>query len=316
MSRPLYLVGLTIRPTRVALLVRNNKKISMNLPPRSIIIALSSAALALLFILIAPSSSQNSLEAKIATTTSFEFAADEENFFVGEELQYNVSYSIFDIGLVKMQILDTAMRNGIKVYKAKAYLDSYSGLPFVNLHQVFYSEMDTDAFSQFFVTHTTNKPEQMPYVKNVFDYKKNKVTYQYGVDPNDVINKTGEEPISGLQLDGLSLFYYARKNFRQQKKISVPVFVSEKSYKTNFNFMNKIGSQKIDAVNYPVEIVEFDGTSDFTGVFGLTGYFQGYFSNDGAGIPIVAKMKVILGSVHIELIKWTRPGWMPPKAKE
>ena len=277
-------------------------------------ITIGSAFTALLCILVAPTAATTGLEAKTPLSFAFEIQDDGE-YVIGEELQYNVSYSIFDIGMVKMQILDTASRNGRTVYKAKAYLDSYSGVPFVDLHQVFYSEMTIDGYSQLFVTHTTTKPDNMPYVKYNFDYKKNRLYFEMGSDPGGIVKRTGEEPIYEEQLDGLSLFFYARKNFRQEKKYSVPVLVNEKSYKTHFNFMNKIGKQEIDAVKYPVETVEFDGTSDFTGVFGLTGYFQGYFSNDDAGIPIVAKMKVILGSVHIELIKWTRPGWVPPKAK-
>ncbi len=287
----------------------------MSVSPRVLNIIFFSTVSALLIVLIAPYSFQNSVEAKIATTVEVDLPADDGNFIIGEELQYNVSYSVFDIGLVKLQILDSATRNGSKVYRAKAFIDSYSGLPFVDLHQVFYSEMSPVALSQFFSTHTTTKPDRMPYVKYTFDYKKNKAFYESGTDPDAVVINTGETDISEEQLDGLSLFYFARKNFRQRKRISMPVFVSEKSYKTHFNFMNKPGVQEIDAVNYPVSINEFDGNSDFTGVFGLTGYFRGFFSNDDAGIPIVAKMKVILGSVHIELIKWTRPGWTPPKAE-
>ncbi len=275
---------------------------------------LSAAAAAFVLILLAPAATYQTIEASPAPAFEFMIPSAGAEYFPGEELQYNVSYSVFDIGLVKMTVIDTATRNGIKVIKGKAFLDSYSGLPFVDLHQVFYSEMDEDAFSQFFITHNTKDPEKKPYVKYMYDYKKNKFNYEFGTDPEGVISKSGEGPISERHLDGLSLFYYARQNFKQVKKYSVPVMVNEKSYKTHFNFMNKIGSQDIDAVKYPVETIEFDGTSDFTGVFGLTGYFKGFFSNDDAGIPIVAKMKVILGSVHIELIKWTRPGWVPPKA--
>ncbi len=286
----------------------------MSFLPRAVFIVQCSAVLALLFVLIAPYSLQTSVEAKIGTTAQFDIPAGDGTFIIGEELQYNVSYSVFDIGLVKLQILDTVTRNGNMVFRAKAFIDSYSGLPFVDLHQVFYSEMSPEALSQFFSTHTTTKPDRMPYVKYAFDYKRNKVFYESGTDPNAVVSTSGETDISAEQLDGLSLFYFARKNFRQQKKISIPVFVSEKSYTTHFNFMNKRGTQEIDAVNYPVSVNEFDGNSDFTGVFGLTGYFRGFFSNDDAGIPIVAKMKVMLGSVHIELIKWTRQGWIPPRA--
>lgn len=275
---------------------------------------LSAAAAAFVLILLAPAATYQTIEASPAPAVEFMIPSDGVEYFPGEELQYNVSYSVFDIGLVKMTVIDTATRNGIKVIKGKAFLDSYSGLPFVDLHQVFYSEMDMDAFSQFFITHNTSKPEKKEYVKYMYDYKKSKFMYEFGTEPDGVISKSGEGPISERHLDGLSLFYYARQNFKQVKKYSVPVMVNEKSYKTHFNFMNKLGSQDIDAVKYPVETIEFDGTSDFTGVFGLTGYFKGFFSNDDAGIPIVAKMKVILGSVHIELIKWTRPGWVPPKA--
>jgi hypothetical protein len=278
-------------------------------------IFVGSACLALLFIVIDPTTRCSSIEAKEIETIQVEIPAGNSMFQIGEELQYNVSYSIFDIGLVKMEVLDTATKNGIKIFKTKAYLDSYSGLPFVDLHQVFYSEMDVDAIAQLFVAHTTTKPQDMPYEKYIFDYDKNKVTYQFGVEPKGYITKTGEEPITDKQLDGLSLFYYSRDHFREIGKKSIPVFVSEKSYKTHFNFMNKLGSQEIDAVKYPIETIEFDGSSDFTGVYGLTGYFRGFFSNDDAGVPIVAKMKVILGSVHIELIKWNRPGWVPPRAK-
>jgi hypothetical protein len=284
-------------------------------PSQYLKIFIGSACIALLFIVLAPTTPYNPIEAKEIDGMEFSIPYDNYMFQIGEELQYNVSYSIFDIGLVKMQVLDTLTKNGVKIFKAKAYLDSYSGLPFVDLHQVFYSEMDIEAFSQFFISHTTTKPQEVPYSKYFFDYKNNKVTFQFGVEPKGIIKESSEEPITDKQLDGLSLFYYARNNFRQMKKYSIPVFVTDKSYKTNFNFMNKLGSQEIDAVKYPIETIEFDGSSDFTGVYGLTGYFRGFFSNDDAGIPIVAKMKVILGSVHIELIKWTRPGWVPPMAQ-
>jgi hypothetical protein len=72
----------------------------------------------------------------------------------------------------------------------------------------------------------------------------------------------------------------------------------------------------IDAVDYPVDVVRFDGRADFVGVFGLTGGFEGWFSNDDASIPITARMKVILGSIKVELTKWKRGNWAPPKFTE
>jgi hypothetical protein len=69
----------------------------------------------------------------------------------------------------------------------------------------------------------------------------------------------------------------------------------------------------IDAVDYEIDCRRLDGKTDFVSVYGLTGDFEGWFSNDEARVPILAKMKVILGSVTIELMAWNRTGWKPPK---
>jgi hypothetical protein len=72
---------------------------------------------------------------------------------------------------------------------------------------------------------------------------------------------------------------------------------------------------EVDAIDYPVDVVHFDGHLDFVGIFGLTGGFEGWFSNDEARVPIMAKMKVLIGSVTVELMKWNRQGWTPPRGQ-
>lgn len=243
-----------------------------------------------------------------------EFPADEGVFFVGEELMYNVSYSLLDIGKVTVQITDTVTKQGTKVYRAKAYIDSYN-VPFVDLHQVFYSEITPQPYSVYFSMHNTAKPEKIEYTLYSFNYESKSVEYENGTKPKKVVLKKGKVPIGDYQQDGLSLFYFARRHAREKKKVTTPVFINEKTFLTSFNFLNKVGAQKIGAVQYPVETVELEGNANFIGIFGLTGYFQGFFSNDEAAIPIVAKMKVLIGSIHIELVKWNRSGWVPPKAK-
>jgi hypothetical protein len=84
---------------------------------------------------------------------------------------------------------------------------------------------------------------------------------------------------------------------------------------TFLNFKREHTSVEVDAIDYPVDVIGFDGHADFVGIFGLTGGFEGWFSNDEARVPILAKMKVLIGSVTIELMKWSRPGWSPPRAK-
>ena len=244
------------------------------------------------------------------------FAAPSGMLFVGEELVYQVSYSIFSLGTVKIQVLDTSTKAGICIYRAKAFIDSYSGVPFVNLHYVFYSEIDPELYSHFFSGLDTKDPNSTSFSDYTFDYENNRVAYEKGNRQSTAKRMKGEDSISSRYQDGLSLFFYARGHIHDKTKANVPTFVDEKKVNTFINFMNKKTSAEIDAVKYPIETIEFDGRADFVGVFGMTGGFSGWFSNDEAAIPVVAKMKVILGSVHIELIQWNRPGWVPPRAAE
>lgn len=272
--------------------------------------------LAVVMIACFPTSDVTEFQASEFEATTFEFQAPAGMFLKGEELLYEVSYSLFDLGTVKVAVVDSYERDGKTCYKAKAYVDSYSGVPFVSVHAVFYSDMLPNAFSNYFSVYETKNPEEMKYTKYQFDNQKKIATYEKGIAPQGKITKSGSTPITGLISDGLSIFFFARLNINQRKMINIPTFVDEEVVNTSFNFLNKKESQEIDAVKYPVETIEFEGHSDYVGFFGMTGGFQGFFSADEAAIPIVAKMKVVVGSVHIELIKWNRPGWTPPAASK
>ena len=248
--------------------------------------------------------------------TFVDLPASSGMFVVGEQLEYEVSYSIFSLGKVKLEILDTVQKNGRTLFRAKAFMDSYSGVPFVSLHWIFYSEIDPQLYSHFFSGADNKDSNNVSYSNYSFNYARNRVYVERGIrQQEDSATKT-TDTISTTYQDGLSLFYYARGKVHSSSSENVPTFVNEKKVNTYINFLNKKTSSEIDAVKYPIETIEFDGRADFVGIFGLTGGFSGWFSNDDAAVPVIAKMKVILGSIRLELVKWNRPGWVPPRATE
>ncbi|MFQ5797754.1 MAG: hypothetical protein ACE5H0_03555 [Bacteroidota bacterium] len=60
----------------------------------------------------------------------------------GEELIYNVRYIFFNVGQIRFRVNEQHKEAGRKKYKTIAYIDSYPGLPFVDLHSVFESVVD------------------------------------------------------------------------------------------------------------------------------------------------------------------------------
>ena len=238
---------------------------------------------------------------------------------IGEDLEYKVSYSFFNIGTIRIQLFEKEQRNGRNVYRARAIIDSNPSLSWlVDLHIRFYSEMDSEVFSYTWIGDDSSKRE-VRYRRITFEYDSNRVLFDRGkklltglrepeyIDTVKVVEKCQ---------DGFSLFFLARKHVRQKKQINIPTFIENKQVNTFINFINKRTDADIDAVDYPVEVLEFDGKADYVGVFGLTGGFSGWFSNDEARIPIIARMNVILGSIKVELINWKREGWRPPQYVE
>jgi hypothetical protein len=235
-------------------------------------------------------------------------------FAEGEDLIYNVRYGPFDLGQVRIKTVTKVAKNSSTAYRAVAYIDSYKSIPFVNLHAVFESLIDADVFSHYFLGKSRDG-DYWSFGRYVYDYNAQRVYLEFG-KRDTVVQQRDTLVIDGKTQDGLSLFFYARENLFSGTRHRIPAIVNEKKVYTFIDFYKKRKSVEVDFIDYPVDVVGFEGTMEFTGIFGLTGDFEGWFSNDSARIPIVAKMKVILGSVTIELMKWTRAGWTPPRGQE
>ena len=244
---------------------------------------------------------------------------------VGEELTYLVTYSFMELGEVRIKIRDKKEVNGKTYYSTIAYIDSYPGIPFVNIHQTYESNVSSlpdlsadkagDYYSYFF-RGVNKEAEPFTYTDYYFDYEKNKVRVKKGRFSPAKIWTDSVGSINKFYQDGLSIFFYARMNCGQNKSVDVPCLVAEKKVFTKINFYNEINDVSIDAVDYDIECVRLDGEMDFISIFGLTGHFEGWFTNDEASIPVVAKMKVIIGNITLELVSWKRKGWQPPKYKD
>ena len=240
------------------------------------------------------------------------FTASDSIFQVGEELTYNVSYAFYDIGQVRIKIVDKTTEGGKTVYKAMANIDSYKGVPFVDLHSIYESNVNASMYSQWFRSRT-KKDDHWNYFVYNYHYQRKRLLIEHGLWGSDKVDQRDSLTLDTLSQDGLSLFYFARANLMDRQVMNVPTVVSEQKGNTLIQFTNERTDEKIDAVDYPVDCIHFEGNAGFVGIFGLTGDFEGWFSNDAARVPILAKMKVIIGSIRIELMKWKRVGWSPPR---
>jgi hypothetical protein len=231
----------------------------------------------------------------------------------GEELTYNVRYGPFDLGQIRIKTLERKNTGKFLMYYCKALIDSYPKVPFVELHATFESDIDTMIYSHHFVGRM-KQDNTWDFSRYTFNYDQ-KLAYLERGNQDTIVSRKETVALDRVYQDGLSLFFFARNMLYAGKVEDAPTLINEQKTNTKINFSGKHESVEIDAIDYPVDVVKFDGTADFVGIYGVTGDFEGWFSNDEARVPIMAKMKVILGSVTIELMKWKRADWVPPKAK-
>jgi len=232
----------------------------------------------------------------------------------GEELVYNVRYGFIDLGQVRIKTLDRVRTPTYAAYHGKALIDSYEGVPFVDLHATYESLVDSAFYSRKFIGRTKGG-NVWQFAHYTFEYEKNRILVEAGKH-DTIVEKRDTIEVTTPYQDGLSLFFHARDQLFAGKGMNIPTVIKEEKVNTYIDFKNKRTSVRVDAIDFPVDVIEFDGIAEFVGIFGLTGDFEGWFSNDEARVPILATMKVIIGSITIELMAWNRPGWTPPLGAE
>jgi len=237
-------------------------------------------------------------------------------FQEGEELVYDVRYLGISLGSIVSRITRIDSSRGFRQIFTEALIRTNRGVPFVTLNTRFRSVLGDSLESAAFNTKEyLSDYSAFKHIEYVYSTRENRVYINEYVERHPRTRKRDTLDLEHkLWQDGLSLLYYARAFAHNSCERDIPVLMYRSKATTSIRFGISRGRVNIKAVRYPVAVNKLDGETGFTGIFGLTGDFEGWFSDDAASIPISAKMHVLIGSVRLELVEWKRAGWKPPRA--
>ncbi len=230
---------------------------------------------------------------------------------VGEELNYSVNYGFIEIGKVNIKMTGSRQTGNNVIYTSVCSMKSNKGIPFVELNSIFESDMLYDGNDLYTVRFkaTEFKEEGKLIIEYRFNYDSN---FVYVLKEN-LGNKEIDRNIPFNQnvkfQDGLSLFYKSRLNSFSQENFLIPVFMNESETTVNYYFTSKKDEIFVPVFDRELQSYRCNGMANFEGVFGLSGEFAGWFSDDDARVPLKSQMNVIIGSVTLELTSFKRSGW-------
>lgn len=229
----------------------------------------------------------------------------------GEELTYEVSYMGAKLGTIIISTGKLKKENGISFYDTKAEIKTYKSIPFLNINVEYNSKTDKSvSFAHQFIGNYKSN-DYWDIHKIFLNYAKSNIYVSKENEYGKYFEKSYQT--TKKYSDGLTIFFIARNFLTSGKKITFPTIVDKQLESTEINFIGKNVDLPIKAVKYPVKTLYFNGKANWTGIYGLSGGFEGWFSNDDARVPIVAKLNLYIGAAKVELIKWKRSGWEPPK---
>jgi len=236
---------------------------------------------------------------------------------VKEELTYEASYLLFNIGAVRFQVLSKTVYDSLPAYRLRAYIDSYSGIPFVNLHAVYETYADARTFMCLFTSSSQKQGDSWLYTEYRFDFKKMLVTWEQLKDGKIIDTLTF--PVDHPYTDGVSFFYYLREYCRnvghEKTSFSIPIFVDTVRSSVDLTINEDREKCEVTAFGFPVDSYRMSGHINFKGFFGVTGDFTGWMSSDSSEIPLKGDVEVILGSVVVKLKEVKRDNWVPRKSE-
>jgi len=231
----------------------------------------------------------------------------------GEELYYEVYYSFINIGWVKFNTVKVIGKKD--TYLCTSTIKSNDALPFVYVNFEFKSQVeikDNQLRPTYFESKETNKDSKQSLLTYNFNYDSGFVDIKK-IGFNNQVEYTNRIQLNPTYLDGLSIFYFARFDYSNTHRTDVPVLINQDKSNISLDFNTDKTDVDIGAVSYDINSLHLEGNTTYDLVFGLTGNFEGWFSNDNARIPLKAKFKVQIGNVTLELKSWRRQNWTPPK---
>jgi tetratricopeptide (TPR) repeat protein len=213
-----------------------------------------------------------------------------------EQVDYLVEYGFITLGWLKIRISEVLNMDGREVYHLIFYIDSNPAFDFlISMHHVYESYLEKNTLSA--IRSRMYTPGDSDNLLRVYHYDYDQSRFAGQIVRADGRFYRVEKDMPRTAQDGTSLLYLARGMVSNKKGGVTTAIINEKYKFTEINYLNK--QEEID-----IPLGEKTGDmvyakANFEGIAGMNGDAWGWFSGDPDYVPLMGKIKILLGSITV-----------------
>ncbi len=215
-----------------------------------------------------------------------------------ESLNYTVEYGFVTLGWLKVRTREKQVIDGRTVYRVVFFVDSNPSFDFIlSLHHIYESYIDERSFNA--IRSRLYTPDDDEYIVRMYfcDYDEN-IFRAYKVWQDGHFELQVKD-LPRMAQDGTSMLFYARGVLSQNTGGTTTVIINENYKLGHITYLDEF--EEIEAGDKEYDAMKIFARADFEGIAGMSGDAWGWFTNDDQLIPIMGKLKILIGSITLEL---------------
>jgi len=233
----------------------------------------------------------------------------------GEALQYKVRWKFLRLGTLYFTTRPDE-QDSTKYFLSLTIVSNPS-LPIIDIEEYNTSTIDYGSIYPLDYTGEWRSGKFVTKIRMEYEMDSRRARYsEHDGNTKSIIKETILTDIAPF-VNGPTLFLFTRVHSDQVGNLDVPTLIGGDLKQTRLYFTPVVEHVDVDASALPIRCRKYFGKANWQGgtSAGLSGEFTGWISDDNAAVVVQAEMKVLLGSITLELEKYHRPGWTPPSGE-
>jgi len=216
---------------------------------------------------------------------------------IGQRTTYQAKWGFLNLGNFEIDVMEGEW-HGKPSWRIQYIVRTNPALPFISVVDTLRAHISRDIRNSYCLELRYFEKNYVACERFEFDYDSGyMVVKEVQGDGHWLYEK---HPLPPNVFDALSMTWIAQQCIIAGKSAVFHTGISAGYELTRFDVLDKDKNLKLAGKTWTT--IKADGKMNYAGIVGLTGEYVAWFSDDGKGLPLMAKFKIFIGHVTLKLV--------------